>query len=356
MRVLKLGLVAVSLLAALPSGARAARPDLCGPGLTTLHGPSRVSCVHSSSDLYDGRLQGEALVAPRPPATSPPVCYGDGQTGPRVQLVYGYVAGQRSRAASAVPLISRTIAPRMQAVIKAASAGKDLGLRFAFAPGCQGLSVPVVAFPASVVKSAKADDQLTAMISHLQSLGYDRNDRKYQVVWDWWNNAGICGLGELISDSPTEVRVHDGVPSVGRTDLTSTTGLASSVPIPRYSAVWAHVFTPKGPDCWQYAQSGAAVEVHELFHTLGAVQLSAPHSDGGGHCTDTPSIMCMGTSRSITVPACARAAVQVLDCGNDDYWNPAPRSGSYLDGSAANIAASSFFGPQAQDRLAAAPF
>lgn len=354
MRVLKLGLVVASLLAAVPSGARAA--DLCGPGFTTLVGPSRVSCVHSSSDLYDGRLQAAAAVSGRKPTTSPPVCYGDGQTGPRVQLVYGYVAGQRNRAATAVPLISKTIAPRMQAVVKAASAGKDLGIRFAFNTGCQGLSVPVVAFPASVVKSAVADDQLTAMIDHLQSLGYDRTDRKYQVVWDWWNNAGVCGLGELLADAPGAGRVHDGVPSVGHTDVTQKAGISQTLPIPRYSAVWAHVFTPQGPDCWQYAQSGAAVEVHELFHTLGAVQLSAPHSDGGGHCTDSPSIMCMGDATGgVAIPACARAAVQVLDCGNDDYWNPTPVSGSYLDGSPANIAASSYFGPQVQDRLAGAP-
>ena len=84
-------------------------------------------------------------------------------------------------------------------------------------------------------------------------------------------------------------------------------------------------------------------------HTLGAVQTSAPHSDGGGHCTDTPSIMC-AVRKVPLVPACGRQRVQVLDCGSDDYWNPSPVAGSYLS-THRNIATSTYFGPQPQDVL-----
>jgi hypothetical protein len=54
------------------------------------------------------------------------------------------------------------------------------------------------------------------------------------------------------------------------------------------------------------------------------------------------------------VRACATQRVEVLDCGMDDYWNPAPATGSYLAG-ADDVATSVFFGPQPQDRLAASP-
>jgi len=55
-----------------------------------------------------------------------------------------------------------------------------------------------------------------------------------------------------------------------------------------------------------------------------------------------------------TVRACTNRPVEVLDCGQDDYWNPSPPSGSYL-ATGDNIATSVFFGPQPQDRLAASP-
>jgi hypothetical protein len=330
-----------------------------GVGFTLLESPVHRSCVHSVGDLYDGRAQAAWLG--KAPATAPPVCYGDGQTGARVQLVYGYVAGQKNRAATVVPQVRAVMAPRMQAMIKAASAGKDLGIRFAYDTGCRSMSVPVVAFPASVVSGKDAnvaEAQFTKMIAHLQKLGFDRTDRKYEVVWDWWNSAGVCGLGELVPDldQPTGANVHNGVPTVGaRTDAVKALTLQNSVPSARYSGVWRNAFGPRGVSCWDLGQSGAEVQVHELMHTLGAVQLSAPHSDGGGHCTDTPSVMCPGSGGARpAVPACAVQKVQVLDCGMDDFWNPNPAQGSYLS-TGDNIATSQFFGPQAQDRLVASP-
>ncbi len=310
----------------------------------------RFSCVHPEGDLYDEaaatRWAGVAA------ATAPVPCYGDGTTGPRVQLIYGYAAGRPNNAVAVTKLLRVAIAPRMQAVINAAAAGKDLGIRFAFNPGCAGISVPVVRFPASTEKGTP-EQRFGVMIDTLQGLGYTRNDRKYQVIFDGFTTEGVCGLGELMPDmdQPHPANVHDGVPTVGaRTDPLSSVG---GVPLPRYSAVWRSTFTARGPSCWELGQSKARVQVHELFHTLGAVQLSAPHSDGGGHCADTPSVMCP-TQRKPLVKACATQPVEVLDCGLDDYWNPAPAAGSYLD-SRENVARSTYFGPQPQDRLAASP-
>jgi hypothetical protein len=321
----------------------------CG-GHTLVVGASRSSCFHSTPDLYDGRTA--ARWAGVAPATAPPRCYGDGDTGPRVQLLLGYLAGHRAPTAADVRFVRAVTAPRMQAVVQAASKGRDLGIRFAFTPGCGTLSLPVVRFPSSVVagkQGTRPEVQLSRMVDVLRGQGFARTDRKYQVIWDWWNSEPVCGLGELNPslDLPYPLNPHDGAPTAGaRTDV-------GVLPPPQYSAVWHHALGPRGPSCWEQGQSKAEVQVHELFHTLGAVQLSAPHSDGGGHCTDTPSVMCPAP-RKPTVPACALAKVQVLDCGMDDYWNPAPADGSYL-ATHLNVATSQYFGPQPQDSLAISP-
>ena len=350
-------LAAVLTLPAQASSAPSVVPNaaVCGgPGFTLLQSPLRRSCVHTTPDGYDGRLQ--ARWAGITPATAPPVCYGDGQSGARVQLIYGYPAGQPDRESVIVPQVRALMAPRMQAVIKASSAGKDLGIRFAFDAPCARLSVPVVRFPASTVASPGADDQFLKIRDELIRLGYTRTDRKYEVIWDWWNNKGICGLGELLygADQPTPVNEHNGGPVVGsHTDPAGVLGLQDYADRARYAAVWRSPTGPKGYNCFEMGQSHAEVQVHELFHSLGAVQPSAPHSDSGGHCTDTPSVMCPA-GRVPAVPSCGQQAVEVLDCGMDDYWNPNPASGSYLS-KADNIATSQFFGPQLADRFVGAP-
>lgn len=63
--------------------------------------------------------------------------------------------------------------------------------------------------------------------------------------------------------------------------------------------------------------------VHEISHTLGAVQDSAPGSDGSGHCTDGADVMCDGGGVCASEP-------RIYDCGGNTYFNPAPAAGSYL--------------------------
>lgn len=352
MRVLWVGVLLGALLAGPVQAGVRVLPDAapCG-GLTLVVTPGHRSCVHA--DRYDGSAA--ARWAALPPATAPVRCYGDGTTGARVQLLYGYVAGHADGGARVAKQLRLATAPRMQAVVDAASDGKDLGIRFAFEPGCARLSVPTVRLPAAADKGSP-EDRFGVVIQTLRGLGYTRTDRKYEVVLDGYTTNGVCGLGELAPtmDQQHPANLHDGVPTVGaRTDVPSTLGAPEAVEVPRYSVVFRSTFGPHGPSCWELGQSHATVELHELFHTLGAVQLSAPHSDGGGHCTDTPSVMCQARRRP-AVPRCAAQPVEVLDCGLDDYWNPSPAAGSYL-ARADNVATSVFFGPQPQDRLAASP-
>ncbi len=79
-------------------------------------------------------------------------------------------------------------------------------------------------------------------------------------------------------------------------------------------------------DCWDI-NDGGAPPAHELMHTLGAVQSSAPHAGNDGHCTDEYDLMCYGPGVTYRCPAYSNNAL--FDCGNDDYFNTDPYFTSY---------------------------
>ena len=78
------------------------------------------------------------------------------------------------------------------------------------------------------------------------------------------------------------------------------------------------------------AQHAAQEGVHEIFHNLGAIQASAPNSDGGGHCTDGTDLMCFAGGRCTAHDRPTTSIALPLDCGGDDYFSPDPPAGSYL--------------------------
>ena len=76
--------------------------------------------------------------------------------------------------------------------------------------------------------------------------------------------------------------------------------------------------------------------MHEIGHTQGAVQYSAPHSTGtGGHCNQLLDVICYapdGGDRNQTPPTLDCPEVPRFDCGYDDYFDAAPEPGEYLAG------------------------
>lgn len=100
----------------------------------------------------------------------------------------------------------------------------------------------------------------------------------------------------------------------------------------------AFVATPAGAIGQPVNAGLPKVMLHEMSHTLGAVQSSAPHGTSAGHCTDGSDVMCYddgspeGAAYSAAVcgPNAALGIAQPFDCNGDDYFNPAPATGSYL--------------------------
>jgi hypothetical protein len=221
-------------------------------------------------------------------------CYGDGVTGPRVQAVYAHAADVPSRYADVVGLIGGwTGAVDNIYRDSAAETGGTRHIRWVTDPSCN-LSV------LDVQLSISGDDDYAAMVNELSSLGLNRTDRHYIV---WADATVYCGIGGFVEDDrAASNNGNNGGPAYARVD----------------SACWGKT---------------NAVEAHEIMHTLGGVQYSAPHTSGGGHCTDDYDRMCYAESSAVTMTySCPASHERLFDCGHDDYFHTAPPAGSYLAG------------------------
>jgi hypothetical protein len=90
---------------------------------------------------------------------------------------------------------------------------------------------------------------------------------------------------------------------------------------------YVHCFGEMSRVSW----TGPEVLAHELLHTLGAVNYSAPNSTGYGHCTDESDVMCYVDGPGVKMrKVCKATEPEEIDCRKDDYFNTSPRPGSYL--------------------------
>jgi hypothetical protein len=282
----------------------------CGAGFVTDVRHGRPVCIHASetppagvdlgerpsTDELKERRFGEEKEPPELAGTAGVAaagrsiaCVGNGTDGNRVQVVYARASDVADRYASLAGLLVQYAADAdYQVNMSAGLSGAGRRVRFV-TEGC-ALSV------ARVTLSPAGDDSFSAMRSEVRAQGFTRNDRKYLV---WVDAAvGICGLGEMYSDDrATPDNANNRGPSYARVDA----------------------------PCWGYA------EAHELLHTLGGVQDSAPNSSGAGHCVDENDTMCyVDTSGRPLVNACPGLPSWQVDCNIDDYFNAAAPAGSYL--------------------------
>jgi Ricin-type beta-trefoil lectin domain-like len=217
-------------------------------------------------------------------------CEGDGRTGKRVQALYLHEFGTPSRYTDFLGSM-QIWAAGADAIFDASAAetGGSRHLRFVTTPQCR-VDVAEVQVPEGAL------DSFSRNIEALQTLGYDRTDRKYLIFAD---THVYCGIGTYIADKrPGLGNRNNGGPSYGRMDA----------------------------GCW-----GSVMAAHELTDTLGAVLQGSPNSSGGGSCTDDYDLLCGKDHSGATVrTVCPRKQETRLDCGHDDYFNTNPKPGSYL--------------------------
>jgi hypothetical protein len=219
-------------------------------------------------------------------------CYGDGQSGPRVQAIYARASDVPDRSAEIASLI-----PSWAANADAAFNGSAVqtgGIRHVLWATTSNCSLVVD----SVELSESGDDSLTNTITELKAMGYTRTDRKYLV---WADATRYCGIAQMRpDDQPGAANANNFGPTFARVDSA----------------------------CWGLSNSS---EAHELMHTFGGIQPSAPHASGGWHCTDENDRMCLndGMSKSLTY-TCPESNEAFFDCGHDDYFSTASSPATYL--------------------------
>ncbi|HUQ62862.1 MAG TPA: hypothetical protein VM121_03825 [Acidimicrobiales bacterium] len=274
------------------------------PGATTCtHGPDAAPPgVDVRSRRAPEAVAAEAGAVPQPstaaadPATVP--CYGDGNSGNRVQLVYarasnvadryGVLAGSFQQVAAQVDTVFNS---------SAAETGGTRHVRYVTDASCKATVV-------RVTLTTTGDDSFGNTIAELRSQGHSRSDRKYLV----WVDANVyCGIAQVYDDDRASTQNYsNGIPSIAGEVARVDNG------------------------CW--ALGGQSVEAHELMHTLGGVQTSAPNASPYNHCTDDYDRMCYpdGSGATMRVLCPTSSHDNVFDCNHDDYFSTAAPPLSYL--------------------------
>ncbi|MBG6136818.1 RICIN domain-containing protein [Longispora fulva] len=263
---------------------------LAVPTLTELaQSVGALAPVASDSPLL--AAAGSEPGAPVTPAASGVVCDGDGRTGKRVQLLYGYESGQANRFNEYLNSF-RTWAAGIEKIydLSAQQTGGSRHVRFVTSADCT-VDVLAVELPAG------SFGNFDGTINALKKLGYSSKDRKYVLFAE---SKVYCGIGTLYNDHrPTQDNTNNNVASYSRVDS----------------------------GCW-----GAAVAAHELTHNLGAVQDNSPNHSKYGHCTDDYDLMCYNDGPGTVMRSVCtdKTMEERLDCNHDDYFTTAAKSGSYL--------------------------
>jgi hypothetical protein len=139
------------------------------------------------------------------------------------------------------------------------------------------------------------------IVSAARAAGFRQPNADYTIFYD--GTTGGCGVGSYIDDETLDA-----------SNLSNSGG--------GYAISYR--------DCWFNA-----TPMHENGHAQGAVQYGAPNSTGnGGHCYDEEDVMCYSPDggdlhQEGEVQRCTDRVH--FDCGNDDYFDPSPEPGEYLE-------------------------
>lgn len=261
-----------------PGGFRIEGTDLCTHGVDPI--PSDEVLAHAERNLNDTSL----------PVTT--VCVGDGKSGKRVQVMYVRAANAADSYATWLDRF-RQIANNVGFLYDASAyiTGGNRLINYVVTPDCR-IDVLKVQIPAG------ADASLGATVKALSELGYNSPDRKYLIFME---STVYCGIATVVNDSqPGPANRSNHRPGYARVDR----------------------------GCWEVVTAA-----HELTHTLGGIQHTAPNATGGWHCTDQYDVMCYSDSPYYPAVFTVCNDTQfgsLLDCNNDDYFHTNPAPGSYL--------------------------
>jgi hypothetical protein len=239
---------------------------------------------------------------------------GTAGDAPHIKVVYAYASDVGDRFglfATAIQLYTKAAAAKV-----ALSSDKMLRLDRGSSCGSAFLDIQTVALGHSVASYATR-----SVLDDLQTRLPDRAGVNYLVFVDFALRVLSAAAGSWAPDDSPWATNAANVPAHSRYAYLEGGG--------------ADFFGSE-----QLASQYADQVLHEVLHTLGAVQPSAPHFSGGAHCYEIYDVMCYtpkdgtadGFLRDCEIIGEAPNPGKPLDCGNDDYFNRSPPAGSYLAG------------------------
>lgn len=234
-----------------------------------------------------------ASVKPRDPS-----CISDPRSQYHVQVVYISPSDGRNEYSKMLPVLRRMIG-RMNGLLY--DEGQEFGRPMAFRMACQRGEVSVLNVPVAIA-SANADLQTLTLA--FRRAGYANPFAKYWMYFD----------------APSPVPGAGGIATGATVDDRLAANNAAN-----YGPDYA-VFYDVNTETYQ-----TMAMMHEGAHLFGAINDSAPNSTLGGHCIDDSDVMCYpdgGAREKQFKPDVCRE--MHFDCRHDDYFNPAPKKGSYL--------------------------
>lgn len=276
-----------------PAGNGLWRVPLADGGSVTTHGPDAPPEDH---------LRGLDVFGP----PIPPVCVSDLAGDYYGRVIYAFPTDGEDRSARMIPYLVDSVA---YANGKLRLEAQTLGARRDFKVACDANGDPRV----DVVPLARGMDTTSfgTIVGELRNMGYASSHAKYWIFYDGPAPCACAGQGTVNADDRPDP------------DNRSNSG-------PGYAVVYGVEGSIYGPVAGRTLGVNHAITswilIHEVAHTMGAVQLSAPNTTGAWHCTDGNDIMCYADNgpRESFYTRRACPAVDVFDCNNDDYFDPRP--------------------------------
>jgi len=227
-----------------------------------------------------------------------PSCATAPSTQFHLRVIYAHADDTSSRYSSLLYEIRKMIEIANGALNDEA---KLFGRKLRYRVYCSGgeVSVTEVRLPMK-----QADATLGSIMASLREMGYSNPFAKYMVWFDGTRGA-LGGIATIVLDDSASASNGNNLGA-------------------QYAVAFGRRLNDPGG-------SGPLIFMHEGSHSMGAVQLSAPNTTGGGHCIDGLDVMCYpddGPLRDLYSDT--RCSTVRFDCGHDDYFHPNPTAGSYL--------------------------
>jgi len=298
---------------------------------------------------------GRALQEVRPlevtarPLTQAPVC-DDGSSGNRVQALYVRGESQADTFDSSVELIREAMA-FTDNIVNQSVPDREMNLRIVHSGTDCVIEVLEVVVPDSVA------DDLLDITNYLSTQAEFQDPSRKYLAFAEVDSPSECGIAFSWADeSPGGGNVNNGFNNIDGGGV-----FAFHATVGRYC--WAISYDAGNPD------PKAIAAAHEMFHMLGAVSKQAPNGTPRGHCSDENDLMCYQDEAAVVLTYDNGCGVQsansgtltndapenfLLDCNNDDYFDPARPTSGFLSNSW-NTADSDFLYGNEGDRYIALP-